>query len=51
LTPQAYRTPEKLDDFQKINLRVRILLSRLLDSRKTPRTNHSDAFVFASYLP
>jgi hypothetical protein len=45
-----YRTPEKVDNFQKSNLGVRILLFRFLDFRKTRRTNHSDAFAFASYF-
>jgi len=34
LTPLAHPTPQKLENFQKSNLGVRILLSRLQDFRK-----------------
>ena len=39
LTRQAYRTPEKVDNFQKSNLAARILLLRLVDFRRARRTN------------
>lgn len=51
LTPLAHRTPEKVENFQKSNLGIRMLLSHLLDFRKARRTEHGAPFAFASYLP
>ena len=50
LTPPAYRTPEEVDNFQKSNLGVRMLLSRLLGLRRARRTGHGEVFALASYF-